>query len=175
MPSFDFNDILQARRHLHGIVRQTPFDRSAVLSDRTNMEVCLKAECLQHTGSFKLQGAYHKLASLSAEEKANGVDCYKSEATPAYDHSGYTKQIIWLDKEELRAQKIEYFDRKKSLLKTQLFADYTLYEGKFWRAHNSIMRNHQTKKMTVLNWSDLKFSQGLTEGDFHQNVLKRVQ
>ena len=73
MPSFDFNDILQARRHLHGIVRQTPFDRSAVLSDRTNMEVYLKAECLQHTGSFKLRGAYHKLASLSAEEKANGV------------------------------------------------------------------------------------------------------
>jgi threonine dehydratase len=37
------------------------------------MEIYLKAECLQHTGSFKLRGAYHKLASLSAEEKAKGV------------------------------------------------------------------------------------------------------
>ena len=73
MPSLDFNDILQARQHLHGIVRQTPFDRSAVLSERTNMEVYLKAECLQHTGSFKLRGAYHKIASLSAEEKTKGV------------------------------------------------------------------------------------------------------
>ena len=108
------------------------------------------------------------------EEEIDGVLCYKSEAVPTYDHSGYTKQIIWLDKKELNAQKIEYFDRKNKLLKTQLFGDYTLYQDKFWRAHKSVMRNHQTKKMTVLQWSDLKFTQGLTEADFHQNVLKRV-
>ena len=68
MPSLDFRDSLQARQHLHGIVRQTPFERSAALSDRTNMEVYLKAECLQLTGSFKLRGAYHKIASLSSAE-----------------------------------------------------------------------------------------------------------
>lgn len=73
MPSLDFNDILQARKHLHRIVRQTPFDRSAVLSDLTNMEIYLKAECAQHTGSFKLRGAYHKIASLSPEERKRGV------------------------------------------------------------------------------------------------------
>lgn len=108
------------------------------------------------------------------EETVNGVVCYKSEAVPTYEHSGYSKQIIWLDKEELRAQKIEYYDRKNTLLKTQLFADYQLYEGKFWRALKSIMRNHQTKKSTILHWSELKFNQGLTEHDFHQNVLNRV-
>ncbi len=109
------------------------------------------------------------------EEEVNGVMCYKSEAIPTYDHSGYSKQIIWLDKEELRAQKIEYYDRKKALLKTQLFDEYTLYNDKFWRAHKAIMRNHQTKKMTLIEWDELKFSQGLTEGDFNRTVLKRVQ
>ena len=73
MSSFDFNDILQARQNLQGIIRQTPFDRAAVLSEQTNMEVYLKAECLQYTGSFKLRGAYHKIASLDPEEKAKGV------------------------------------------------------------------------------------------------------
>jgi threonine dehydratase len=73
MSSLDFSDILQARQHLHGIVRQTPFERSAALSDQTNMEVYLKAECLQRTGSFKLRGAYHKIASLSSEEKEEGT------------------------------------------------------------------------------------------------------
>jgi len=43
MSSLDFNDVLQARQHLHGIVRKTPFEKSAVLSDRTNMAVYLKA------------------------------------------------------------------------------------------------------------------------------------
>jgi threonine dehydratase len=73
MSSLDFSDILKARQHLHGIVRQTPFERSAALSERTNMEVYLKAECLQRTGSFKLRGAYHKIASLSSEEKTRGI------------------------------------------------------------------------------------------------------
>jgi threonine dehydratase len=73
MSSLDFNDILQARQHLRGLVRETPFDRSLVLGDRTNMEVYLKAECLQRTGSFKLRGAYHKIASLTAEEKTTGI------------------------------------------------------------------------------------------------------
>lgn len=122
--------------------------------------------------SFEIEKFKYKYLG---EETVNGLLCYKSEAIPTEENSGYSKQIIWLDQDELRAQKIEYYDRKNALLKTQLFADYTLYEGKFWRAKKSIMRNHQTKKSTLLNWSELKFNQGLTEDDFHQNVLKRIQ
>lgn len=73
MSFLDFNDIRQARQNLHGIIRETPFEKSDVLSDRTDMTVCLKAECLQRTGSFKLRGAYHKIASLGAQEKAKGI------------------------------------------------------------------------------------------------------
>jgi threonine dehydratase len=73
MSALNVNDILEARRHLQGIVRKTPFERSVVLSDQTGMAVYLKAECLQRTGSFKLRGAYHKIASLSSEEKTRGI------------------------------------------------------------------------------------------------------
>jgi threonine dehydratase len=73
MSILDFNDIRQARQNLQGIIRQTPFEKSDVLSDRTDMDVYLKAECLQHTGSFKLRGAYHKIVSLGSEEKAKGI------------------------------------------------------------------------------------------------------
>ena len=38
-----------------------------------NCELYLKPECLQVTGSFKVRGAYYKIAGLSAEEKAKGV------------------------------------------------------------------------------------------------------
>jgi threonine dehydratase len=69
----DFNDILQARKHLQGIIWETPFEKSQVLSDRTDMAVYLKAECLQRTGSFKLRGAYHKIASLGPQEKTKGI------------------------------------------------------------------------------------------------------
>ncbi len=36
-------------------------------------ELFIKPECLQHTGSFKLRGAYYKISQLSDEEKARGV------------------------------------------------------------------------------------------------------
>jgi threonine dehydratase len=91
MSSLDFSDILQARQHLHGIVRQTPFERSAALSDRTNMEVHLKAECLQRTGSFKLRGAYHRIASLSSQEKTRGNLDYPLLKQIIADFSGIAK------------------------------------------------------------------------------------
>jgi threonine dehydratase len=73
MPSLDFDHIRQARKNLHGIIRKTPFDRSDALGDRSEMTVYLKAECLQLTGSFKLRGAYYKIASLGSHEKETGI------------------------------------------------------------------------------------------------------
>jgi threonine dehydratase len=69
----DLIQILKARKILHGIVRKTPFDISRTLSNRTGMDVFLKSECLQRTGSFKLRGAFVKIASLGEREKAQGI------------------------------------------------------------------------------------------------------
>lgn len=73
MAALTIEEIRNARRNLQGIIRETSFERSAALSDHTSMAVYLKAECLQRTGSFKLRGAYHKIASLGAREKAGGI------------------------------------------------------------------------------------------------------
>jgi len=73
MAALTIEEIRNARRNLQGIIRETSFERSGALSDHTNMAVYLKAECLQRTGSFKLRGAYHKIASLGAREKAGGI------------------------------------------------------------------------------------------------------
>jgi len=108
------------------------------------------------------------------EEVVDDEDCYKSEMYPSYKHSGYSKLIIWIDKAELRPLKTEYYDRKGALLKTQVAGHFKLYKEKFWRAHTNLMINHQTKKSTLLKWSDFTFGDGLKEADFHQNVLKRV-
>jgi threonine dehydratase len=73
MAALTIEEIRKAHHNLQGIIRKTPFERSAPLSDHTGMEVNLKAECLQRTGSFKLRGAYHKIASLGAREKSGGI------------------------------------------------------------------------------------------------------
>ena len=57
-------DIERARVAVRDVVRHTPLLASRTLSERCGATVALKAENLQHTGSFKLRGALAKLAAL---------------------------------------------------------------------------------------------------------------
>lgn len=54
-------------------VRETPLDPSPYFSEATGANVWLKLENLQHTGSFKLRGAFNKLLTMTEEECAQGV------------------------------------------------------------------------------------------------------
>ncbi len=64
-----------AAEALRGVIVETPLIRSEPLSRRAGVEVHLKLESLQVTGSFKLRGAYHKVSRLSPAERARGVVC----------------------------------------------------------------------------------------------------
>ncbi len=63
--------ILKAR--VYDVARETPLERAPKLSSRLGCEVWLKREDLQPVFSFKLRGAYNKLASLAPEERSRGV------------------------------------------------------------------------------------------------------
>jgi len=109
------------------------------------------------------------------DEVINDQDTYKVEMTPLYKFSGYTKMVAWMDKSEFRLQKMEYYDRKGDLLKTQMLKNYRLYLGKYWRAHDTEMINHQNSKLTLLKFDDYEFGTGITEKEFNKNALKRVR
>ena len=65
--------ILDAARMLAGVVVRTPVETSRVLSELTGQRVLLKCENLQRAGSFKVRGAYVRMARLSEEERRHGV------------------------------------------------------------------------------------------------------
>ncbi len=109
------------------------------------------------------------------DEKLDGKDTFVSERYPQYKHSGYTRMIVWMDKEIYMPVKVEYYDRKDSLLKTLTFKDYKQYLDKYWRPDSQNMINHQSKKSTELIWADYKFDTGLTDRDFDKNSLKRAK
>lgn len=69
----DFSEIERARRRLAGIIKPTPLLRSDTFDRLTGAQVFLKPENRQKTGSFKIRGAFNRLASLSAEEARRGV------------------------------------------------------------------------------------------------------
>ncbi len=76
LPGHD--DVLAAARRLEGVVRTTPLLLGTPLDDLTGGRILLKLESLQHTGSFKLRGAYNRLVQLSAAERAAGVVAFSS-------------------------------------------------------------------------------------------------
>ena len=73
LPLVGLAEIEAARRLLDGVARTTPMEGSRALADQVGGPVYLKCENLQRTGSFKIRGAYVRIARLSDEERSRGV------------------------------------------------------------------------------------------------------
>ena len=73
IPGPGLDEFERAREVVRPVARQTPMETSNFLGRRLGVAVYLKCENLQRTGSYKLRGAYHRLAALSESERARGV------------------------------------------------------------------------------------------------------
>lgn len=74
--------IKEAQERLKGVAQKTGLSYSNSVSDLAGCEVYLKLENLQRTGSFKLRGAYNKVASLTPEEREKASSPLRPETTP---------------------------------------------------------------------------------------------
>ena len=121
-------------------------------------------------GAFNIEK--YRYEGEAQEVTVDGVKMYRSERVPVSEESGYTKQVSWTDAQTFLVQKVEYYDRKRELLKTATFGDYKKIGG-VWRIGSIVMKNHQNDKETVLIWKEEKVRTGLDDKDFHKRVLKR--
>lgn len=109
------------------------------------------------------------------DEACGERTCTVTEQVPTAKRSAYRRQIVWRDKTELRAWKIDYYNRRNALFKTLTFAGYKQYLDRYWRSGEMTMINHLTGKSTVMLWSDYKFGTDLKESEFTRTGLKRVR
>ena len=123
-------------------------------------------------GSFEIDKYTYKFIG---EEPCGDLTCYVVENYPVEKTSGYKRRISWVDTNEYRMQKLDFYDRKNSLLKTLNFVNYQQYIGQYWRADRMEMTNHQNGKSTTLAWKGYRFQEGLNERDFNKNALKRAR
>ena len=68
-------DINRAKINLNDVITQTPLQKNINLSDEFDANILLKREDLQVVRSYKLRGAYNKIAHLTPDELKNGVVC----------------------------------------------------------------------------------------------------
>lgn len=109
------------------------------------------------------------------DEALDGVETFVVERDPVDPRSGYTRQVVWYDKDEYRIRRIDYYDRKDELLKTLTVGGYQQFLGRYWRAGEMRMVNHQTGKSTTLTFADYQFRTGLTARDLDRNTLARMR
>lgn len=69
------NEMLAAYNCIKGVVEKTPLQKSEILSERYSANIYLKREDQQMVRSYKIRGAYYKIASLSDEDRHKGVVC----------------------------------------------------------------------------------------------------
>lgn len=124
--------------------------------------------------------AYEDLSSVEIEKNtyefaSEEGDLLNVIEYPVDPKSGYTKRIASYNKAQgYRVEKIDFYDRKDELLKTLTYYEFKQYKGKFWRAGKMIMVNHQSKKETILEFSDYNFDVNLSEDDFTEVALRRA-
>ena len=123
-------------------------------------------------GAVEVEKYTHKFLR---EEACGKYRCSVSERVPVSKDSGYSRQLVWRDKEELRTIQVQFFDRRNKHLKTMVVEGYKKFLDRFWRGNKITMTNHLTGKSTVLLWSDFKFGTDLDVGDFTRTALKRVR
>ncbi|HBC55855.1 MAG TPA: outer membrane lipoprotein-sorting protein [Gammaproteobacteria bacterium] len=105
----------------------------------------------------------------------NGEEVFVVERYPKDKDSGYTRQILWVDKTAYRIQRAEFYDRKEALAKTLEAREYKLYLDKYWRPHNLTMVNEIDGKRTELLIDEYQFRVDLADDDFTQASLRRAR
>ena len=109
------------------------------------------------------------------DEELNGLDMHVVEMRPTDKYSGYTRSHVWIDKKHKRFFKVDFYDRRDTLLKTLMVGNYSLYLDKYWRPDEQFMVNHKSGKSTDLEFSNFRFNVGLTDRDFNEKRLERIR
>lgn len=128
--------------------------------------------------------SYEDLASSEVEKytykyagegAAENRPSYLLERYPVDEHSGYSRQLVWVDKERYVALKIEFYNRKGEKLKTLVSRGFKQYLNRYWFPAEMQMQNHQSGKHSVLRWNDYRFRQKMSDQDFHPSSLTRMR
>ena len=128
--------------------------------------------------------AYEDLSSQEVEkyrykylrdENYEGKDCFVLERYPVDENSGYTRQVVWIDKQEYRAHKVVFYDRKNALLKTLVYRKYNQYPAKYSPPQSMHRDNHPATRSTLLTCIHYKCRNTSTYSDLPRSTLDLVR
>ena len=109
------------------------------------------------------------------EDSAAGQAAFLLERYPVDKHSGYSRQLVWVERDRYIAVKIEFYDRRGEKFKTLVSSEFKQYLDRYWRASQMNMQNHRSGKRSVLRWTNYQFRQDVKAQDFIPSGLSRIR
>ncbi|MEZ6183683.1 MAG: outer membrane lipoprotein-sorting protein [Planctomycetota bacterium] len=107
------------------------------------------------------------------DQKEGDRDCWVVEATAKPDvETGYSKRVIWVDKERLTSPRTEFYNSRGEKQKTLRQLDFSQDHG-LWRSRGSIMEDHLRGTKTVWRTTERQINPGLDESTFTVATLER--
>ncbi|MDJ0837747.1 MAG: outer membrane lipoprotein-sorting protein [Acidobacteriota bacterium] len=114
--------------------------------------------------------------NLLETKSLDGKECWLIEAKlkekKELRTSGYSRRVLWIRKDIYYTAQIDYYDRRKKLVKVLRNEDPVKLEGTVWRSNNFVMENLKTKGKTAMVVKERRVNQGQSETDFTIRKLK---
>lgn len=111
----------------------------------------------------------HKLLGM---EEINAVKCYKVESVPVTPENLYSKKIAWVIPDKWVVAKVDYYDKKGTLLKTLTTTDVRNVDG-IWTPFHLEMNNFAENHKTILEIKELKYNASIDDNIFTTTNLER--
>ncbi len=105
------------------------------------------------------------------EVTKDAVNYYKITRTPIDANSGYSKQVIWIEKATFLAKYGEYYDKQNRLLKKINFTEYKVIDG-VQRVVKIVIENVQNKKSSSLAWDEDAINANISSSQLSKRALK---
>ncbi len=114
-----------------------------------------------------------KTESLTVDRKK--WSCWVIESVPANSQkkreSSYSKRVMWVDQKTFVTLKIEFFDRRKRLMKTQTVFELENVTGTVWRAKKTMMSNRSKKSQTLTMVTKRKVNEPMADEIFTERFV----
>ncbi len=120
-------------------------------------------------GSRNIEDDIHKLVE---EESIEGKACWVIESTPKKKNSAYSKFVSWIQKDNLLAVKVEFYDKKGKLQKVLTNSKFEKI-GEIWIVKKMEMNNLQKKHKTLIELSDIELNCKIKDSYFTVASLER--
>lgn len=109
---------------------------------------------------------------LLKEEEKHGHKCWVIESIPKDRDYLYSKKTSWVRQDSMCETRVEYFDRRGSLMKTLTVPGQKKQDG-FWTTFKMVMENTQKNHKTILEIKEVHYNQGIEDSLFRVSTLER--